>query len=132
MAQKSANDCESLFATPPIAVYKVYNVTQKNGSDALYFKNQYGECVTYYVSTDNKLMVKRAAGGEERTAATTPDSLIINDLNFTVEDDEIGTYHSTQPKITISIDASSENQPEQGVDERNMKLQTTISSRHYE
>jgi len=126
MASKSTSDCESIFDPPPLADNKVYNVTTQNGEEALYFKNQDGECVAYYVSSNDVLVVNRAG----HTVSTTPDDLVIDNLDFSVEGDEIGTYHDTQPKITVMMDVSSRKGKQ--AYEKEVKMQTTISSRHYE
>jgi prepilin-type N-terminal cleavage/methylation domain-containing protein len=126
VATISNYDCEDVFSPSATAVNKVFNITTVNGNDALYFKNQYGECVAYYLSSDGVMMISR--GGRE--AAATPSSLTISDLDFTVEDDGIGEVHSTQPKVTIKMDVVTDTVDE--MHKKEMKLQTTISSRYYE
>ena len=126
MATKSNDECESLYDDQPLAENKVYNVTTVNGEESLYFKNQKGECVAYYVSSSDVLMIKR----DEHTASTTPDGLVVENVEFNVEDDAIGTYHDTQPRATILMEVSSERE-RMGYDKQ-MRLQSTISSRYYE
>lgn len=126
MAQKSGDECEDLFTPPASAENKVYNVTEKNGEDALYFKNQYGECVAYYVSADDVLMIKR----EDDEASTTPAGLEVKDVEFTVEDIEIGEFLDTQPKVTVFMELGAGG--DHRLAGREMRLQTTISSRYYE
>ena len=124
-AQISEHECESLFASPPTADYKVYNETQLNGEEALYFKNQEGECVAYYVSPNNTLMIQR----ETDIASTTPDDLRVNNLEVDIEGVEIGTFHDIQPRATLLMEVSS--RKSRGAGQKEMKIQTTISSRNY-
>lgn len=126
MAQKNKSNCSSLLDSNPTPTYKVFNTAEVNGKEALYFENQYGECVVYYVNSDDVLMINRA--GDE--AAAMPSSLIINDLEFEVEDDEMGETHSLQPKISLVMDVSSDAAKHSS--RKQIKLQTTISSRYYE
>jgi prepilin-type N-terminal cleavage/methylation domain-containing protein len=126
MAQKNESNCSSLLSPEPTQKYKVYNTAEVNGKEALYFENQYGQCVVYYVNTNDVLMINR--GGKE--AAAMPESLVVNDLDFEVQDDEVGETHSLQPKVTVMMDVSSA-ETKQAYD-KEVKLQTTISSRYYE
>lgn len=126
MAKKNQSNCSSLLDSNPSPTYKVFNTAEVNGREALYFENQYGECVVYYVNSDDVLMINR--DGNE--AAAMPTSLIINELEFKVEDDEIGESHSVQPKLTLVMDVSSAE--DMKTYSKQVKLQTTISSRYYE
>ncbi len=125
-AKKNESNCSSLLSPQPVPEYKVYNTAEVNGEEALYFENQYGQCVAYYVDADDTLMIKRG----ENEAAAMPASLAIDNLEFEVEDDEIGETHSIQPKITLVMDVSLSGI--KAISSKEIKLQTTISSRYYE
>ncbi len=126
VATISNYDCEDIFSPSASAENKVFNKTEINGNDALYFKNQDGECTAYYLSDSGVMMVTRG----EDTASTTPNNLAINSLDFSIEDDGIGESHSVQPKATVNMNVTSDINDE--MHKKEMKLQTTISSRYYE
>ncbi len=126
VATISNDECEDIFSPSASAENKVFNETEINGNDALYFKNQYGECTAYYLSDSGVMMVTR----EEDTASTTPNNLAINSLEFSIKDDGIGEVHSMQPKVTVNMNVTSDTNDE--MHKKEMKLQTTISSRYYE
>jgi len=123
MAKISNNDCASEFGLPA-AVNKVYNLSSNVDGDILYFKNKDDICVAYYLEGDI-LKVRRG----DDVAPTTPAKIKVNQLEFTVADDLIGAYHSTQPSATMKMDVEVIGR------EVNMpvtRIQTTISSRYYE
>jgi Tfp pilus assembly protein PilW len=103
MAQKS--DCS-------IGSGNVYTIA----NNALYFKNQYGECVSY--SLDNN-RIKLDRNGNQ--AYITPEAVKISNLKFLVAS-------SVQPRVTIMADIAV---PAKSGVGQTIKIQTTISSRQY-
>ena len=103
-------------------LYKVYNTSASNSR--LDFRNQHGDCVTYYLS-DNAITVTRAG----TTAGITPDEIRVTNLTFNVADDLIGALHTVQPRVTMAMDVEAVGQI---LHQQKMRLQFTISSRFYE
>ncbi|OIO52875.1 MAG: hypothetical protein AUJ11_00160 [Parcubacteria group bacterium CG1_02_44_65] len=121
MAQASDAACE------PAAVYKVFNTTA--GSSALHFKNQDGQCLTYYLE-DNRLKLIVANGLEViADGFVTPGALEVSNLKFYLDDDLIGAFHSKQPYVTMVMDVKAIGL---AINEQKMKIQITVSSRYYE
>ncbi len=89
-----------------------------NGSE-LYLRNQYDECVKYYLEND-RFMIER----EGVSVPLSPDEIIIEDLKFTIEPREV----NNQAYVTINVLAKSVGQE---ADETEIRLQTTIASRFY-
>jgi len=121
MAQASDAACE------PTAVYKVFNTTA--GSSSLHFKNQDGQCLTYYLE-DNRLKLIVANGLEViADGFVTPGALEVSNLKFYLDDDLIGAFHSKQPYVTMVMDVKAIGL---AINEQKMKIQITVSSRYYE
>lgn len=117
MAQASNTECL------PEAVNKVFNAVD-NGAE-LYFKNEDGQCINYYLENGRlKIMVNGAIAD-----FVTPAKIEISNLKFSVIDDPIGAFHSVQPSVTMVMDIKALGQ---AMHEQKLKMQTTISSRHYE
>ena len=110
----------------PAGVNKVFNTAA--GSTELYFKNQYGDCVTYYLDS-NRLNINVATGISAGTYYITPAKIEASNLKFFVEDDLIGAFHSTQPYVTVVMDAKAVGL---AIHEQKIKIQMTVSSRYYE
>lgn len=123
-AVASNHDCEFLFGSPVDAVNRVYNTTSNGDGDILYFKNQNNICTAYYLE-NGAIMVMR--GGD--IAATTPAKIKISNLNFDVVDNLIGDPASVQPLTTMRMDIEAVGKE---MHKEAMKMQTTLSSRHYE
>lgn len=125
MAQISNTDCLSA------AVKKVFNVvTDVNFNDKLYFKNQYGACVVYYLDNNKRLKVTVANGlNVIADDFVTPDKIQVSNLRFFAVDDAIGAFHSTQPYVTMAMDI---NAAGLAINQQTMKIQITVSSRYYE
>ena len=66
---------------------------------------------------------------ETDIAPTTSTFINISNLDFTVVDDLIGSFHSIQPRVTMRLDVEAEGKE---LNKQEMKLQTTISGRYYE
>ncbi|MDO8593064.1 MAG: prepilin-type N-terminal cleavage/methylation domain-containing protein [bacterium] len=119
MAQISNTECLST------AVKKVFNITTDiNDNNKLYFKNQYGACVTYYLE-NNRLKVISGINSD----FVTPDKIQVSNLRFYAVDDLIGAFHSTQPYVTMAMDIKAAGL---ALHEQKMKIQITVSSRYYE
>ncbi len=123
MAQKGeANECEWIFSEE--AINKTYNVITENGHDALFFKNQYGNCVGYFFE-NNTVRVIRGA----HQAQVTPNSVNVTDLNFEVKDYEKGEFSSGQARVMLNLTMNTS----QGLHkDKEIIMQTAISSRVYE
>lgn len=91
---------------------QIYNVN----NDTLYLKNQYGQCVAYFLQNSR---LKIARDGTE--LYVTPDEVVIDYLHF---------YHKTtgQEAVTITIGIHT---PDTTVTGSNLTSETTISSRYY-
>ena len=120
MAQISNDDCL------PGAVYKVFNTA--GGDSELYFKNQYGLCVNYYLE-DGRLKIIQGSGPGASSGFITPASVEVSDLQFFVEDDLIGSFHSKQPYVALTMEIKAGGQ---GMHRQEMKIQMAVSSRYYE
>jgi len=123
MAGISDNQCL------PAAVNKVFNtVIDNNGNDQLYFKNQYGYCVVYYL---DGARLRSTAGTVNGVISDfiTPSKLEVRNLKFFVADDKIGAFHSQQPYVTIVMAVKAIGL---AINEQKMKIQITVSSRYYE
>lgn len=109
---------------------KIYNQTPGDLT-SIYFVNQDNECVTYTFDFSNKsIMVRRVVGGTNYgPVPLTPSGISINDLKFIIIDNSVGV-NNIQAKVIVSIEVEYKtNKPEQ---KQTMRIQTTISSRHYE
>lgn len=126
MAQISNEDCENLFAPPAAAIYKVFNTTDSDTK--IYFKNKDGRCLTYYLE-NSRLKIKSGIGGGALVNFVTPAKIAVSNLKFSVVDDLIGSFHSQQPRVTISMDVKAVGLV---LHKQEMKLQMTVSSRYYE
>jgi len=115
-----------------VPTYKVYNTSETGGADSgdeLYFENKKGECVAYYIENDggiNRLKIWR----DTEEFFITPDEIEIASLEFTVTDDEKDTFHSVQPRVTITMEV--EMAGGKAMHKQPMVMQTTISSRFYQ
>jgi len=119
-AQRSDGSCP---ANPPPATNNRYYATS-SAADALYFKNKYGQCVSYSLAA-GQLMVRR----DNLIATSTSDEIKVNRLEFYIRDNnQTAGSLSLQPRVTISLDA----EVADGADKQTIKMQTTISSRFYE
>ena len=118
MAQIGNQECGTA------AINKVFN-TANDGSE-IYFKNQNGDCVTYYL--ENK-RIKTMVGVNGVNDFVTPAKIEVNNLKFYVVDDLIGVSASLQPYVVMTINAKAVGQ---AINQQAMKIQMTVSSRYYE
>ncbi|MEI6596822.1 MAG: prepilin-type N-terminal cleavage/methylation domain-containing protein [bacterium] len=118
MAQISNQECGTA------AINKVFNTA--NGGSEIYFKNQNGDCVTYYL--ENK-RIKIMVGVNGVNDFVTPAKIEVNNLKFYVVDDLIGVSSSLQPYVVMAMDAKAVGQ---AINQQAMKIQTTVSSRYYD
>lgn len=86
------------------------------GNDKLYLKNQYGECVTYFLE-GNRFKIMRGSD----VAFVTSDETVIEYLNFSLKADD-------QPAVTITMGIQTLDTTATDV---TISMQTTISSRYY-
>lgn len=112
---------------------KVFAVTQSQNSDTLHFKNYYGECVSYYLSSDsngvNRFVVRRytppgATAGRDLIGYISPETINIDRLSFVARDNLPGK----QPMVTINVRAAAVGEENE---ESQIILQTSVSSRYY-
>lgn len=124
MAVVSDGACASKISSNPTPDKKIFNETTEAEDDILYFKNESGQCVVYYLQ-DGALMIAR---GDEIGSAIS-NRVIIKNLKFEILDEQIGAPHTLQPRVTMrmSIEAKGDELNKQA-----MELQTTVSSRLYE
>lgn len=125
MAEISNHGCEALF-TSATALYKVFNTA--DGNTKMYFKNQYGDCVAYYLD-NGRLKIMIDDGASVVDDFITPAKIEVSNLKFYVVDDLIGALHSVQPYITMTMNVRAVGL---AINEQKMKLQITVSSRYYE
>ncbi len=122
MAQKNAGVCLG------IPDDKIFNITSSAyNSDVLYFKNYYGECVSYYVAADGdntRFRVTRRSGSVTKSDWISPAKIKIDSLKFFIND----TDPTAQPMITVSLKA---NAIDSAQFKSEMTLQTSITSRYY-
>ncbi len=85
----------------------------------LYFLNQYQQCVRYFIE-NSRLKIER---GGTPAVFVTPESLKVEEMEF----DITGSVPLEQPLITIMTKISSNN-----LENVDMAIQTTLSTRHYE
>ena len=141
-AQKSNNFCESdpafqsAFTLPLSAddnpAKKIYNIDSASlaPDDIFYFKNKDNECVAYYLEDDVDGVARLKINRDGNNMFVTPNDIDLNNLSFSVIDDDVGAFHLIQPAITIRVDVSyvgSKNMHKQTT-----TLQTSITSRYYE
>ena len=119
MAQISNTDC---YAG---ATNKVFNTLDDD--QVLYFKNQDGACVFYYLY-DESIVIDMNFGENLMSEHITPARVKVSNLKFYVEDNPIGSSKSLQPYVTMVMDAKAVGQ---AIHEQKMKIQMTVSSRDY-
>lgn len=107
MAQKVTDECG-------VTGNGIYAVS----ADRLYFKNKDSKCVIYELASD-RLQITRGAD----LGFITPSIIKLSNLKFNVVDGA-----SVQSRVTISTDV----EISKGTHKQSMKIQTTVSSRHYE
>lgn len=149
IADGATAPCSTQGFADPLKVFNTENAAASVGGTAYFdstgtileFKNRLGQCVKYSV-VGGKLNIGRDLSnpfddgiGVETYVVTPTNSvsnpnagITVNSLNFYVVDDEVGAFHSVQPRVTMSIEVQSNNPkfPQTTL------LQTTISSRRYE
>jgi len=105
-------------------IYYVYEGITDEGMPFkdLQFKNQYGNCVNYFLEND-VLKVWRSDVGT--STAIMPDDLVIRNLDFIVND------HATTTKQRITMKMNIHNKG-YASSYKNMTFQTSISTRYYD
>jgi type II secretory pathway pseudopilin PulG len=105
--------------------YKVFNYDD----DTFYFRNRHGDCVYYYLDTvDHRLMIERNDGVNSVVLPITPAHIRVDSFAVTLDDDAIGAFPEIQPNVSFVMEVES---TLSGFKE-SMRLQTSITSRHYE
>lgn len=111
--------------------FKVYNTNSAFGSpdsgNSLFFENRNQQCVKVATTTQGALEITR---GIDPPFVVTPDDIEIKFISFYVVDDQAGDFHSLQPRVTFVIEAEIQNFKRTA--SKNVKMQTTVSSRYYE
>jgi len=112
--------------TEPATGRKVYNVyNDPTDGQVFYFKNKYGDCTYYYVdAATNRFMVNRAG----LALPITPDEILISDLEFYIDDNAIYENHDLQSKMSWRMHIEMDHY----IDQHELDIQTSISSRYYE
>jgi prepilin-type N-terminal cleavage/methylation domain-containing protein len=97
---------------------KIYKT---NDGEQLWFKNKYGQCVSYSLNS-NRLRITRDGGGSY--GYITPDEVKITNIKFII-DEGAGIQSKVTFKIGLEVIGKAINKQEMGI-------QTTVSSRYYE
>jgi prepilin-type N-terminal cleavage/methylation domain-containing protein len=122
MAQKTeSNVC------PEVPNGTIFKVNIQTTGDILYFKNYYGECVSYTLEKDGgnwRFFISRRNGLRTKSGFISPAKIRINDLHFILS----GSASTTQPMVTINLNASASGESQFQSD---MTLQTSVTSRYY-
>jgi len=112
--------------------YKIFNINGSalNGNE-IYFQNTDKDCVKYEV-VDN--VIKKTVSSSTAdviiySASTTPNNLIVDSLNFVINDNPVGAVSAKQAKVTFSIKIRPDNVD--ATSGHTNVLQTTVSSRYY-
>jgi len=121
MAQRNNGVCSGM----PDNV--IFQRTSGSPGDTLYFKNYYGECVTYSLAADGtnlRFKITRQTGAGTLSDFISPAKIKINNLHFIVN----SVASTTQPMVTINLNAIAlgESQFKSA-----MTIQTSIASRYY-
>ncbi|MBN2854228.1 type II secretion system protein [Patescibacteria group bacterium] len=117
MAIRSDGDCG-------VPLGDIFKLVQNSDGDILYFKNFYGECVSYSSEIDPLNGSKRfKISRDTNFGYISPKQINIDELNFVLASDP-----NLQDLITINIKAKALNAPNT---ESAMTLQTSLSSRYY-
>ena len=123
------NECDD-FVTED-SLNRIFNEGTMGTNNALYFMNKNNDCVYYYLDV-GRLKVRRIGLVEDNTYDATPDDINVSGLNFFSIDNLDGALPDDliQPKVTINLQAESVNG--KASEKKPLRVQTTISSRHYE
>lgn len=123
MAIRSDGDC----GVPEGKMF--YITTEYKASNVIYFKNFYGECVSYGIASDNDGLTGRFYISRDYSADfISPRQIDIKNLKFILNGGQLNVGPQKQDLITISIQAQSLGAPEADAD---MVIQTSLSSRYY-
>lgn len=101
---------------------KRFGTSTNEYGDILYLKNYHGECVAYYLASDNGVIHFYVDRGD-KSGYLSPQKIEVEDLRFSVHEEE-----GEQAYVTINLRAHSVG-GEAAMSE--MRVQTTISSRYY-
>ncbi len=118
------NDCEATL------INKVYYTDAANNT--LYLLNSNNKCVKYFLDNNNevtRLKVKRYTAGSPTVFDEdfiTPLRANVTGLKFDIIEDISG---NKQPRVTMVLDIEATGK---NINKNELKIQTTISARHYE
>ncbi len=123
MAQRNEGTCLNL------GYDQIFQTLHGSYGDNLYFKNYYGECVTYYLSPDGdnvRFRITRRTPGlpDKPSYFISPAKIRIDDLRFVIS----STASTSQPMVTMNLRA---NALDSAQFKSEMTLQTSITSRYY-
>ncbi len=122
MAQKNKGVCLGLGDD------QIFRTLSGPYGDNLYFKNYYGECVSYYLSPSAgnlRFMVTRTTPGVGTlNGFISPAKIRMDDLTFVIS----SNASTSQPMVTINLRANALDSAEF---KSEMTLQTSITSRYY-
>ena len=118
-----ASDSCDLILPPTLPTNRIFNYD----AGQLYFRNKEGDCVNYYLGSDDRIHIERVLGGSVLDLPITPENVRVIDFNVVIEDNLINQlFANQQAKATLSFLLESETE-----DYATMNLQTTIVSRTY-
>jgi hypothetical protein len=134
MSKEIRSAKRSDYACSAFGNFRVFNSIASSSWSAtgniFYFKDKNDNCV-YYFKSGNALMVHRKTPGNEYTASTTPNEIIVDSFDVHVYDNDITGFptYKKQPYVTISVKAHAVGHSQL---DSSIILQTTVSSRMYE
>jgi prepilin-type N-terminal cleavage/methylation domain-containing protein len=103
---------------------QIFSVDTNLYGSVLYFKNYYGECISYSLEADGenqRFQISRQSGVSTQIGFVSPSKIKIDSLHFIISS-------SSQPMVTINLEASALDSAQFTAD---MILQTSITSRYY-
>ncbi|NCB21008.1 MAG: hypothetical protein EOM88_03770 [Clostridia bacterium] len=121
MAQKNGGQC------PHISHSSIFGLASNELGDILYLRNYHDDCISYSLVNDNGVnrfsVSKSSLTGMAFTTWLSPRRVNISELHFTVHEKADG-----QAYVTINLSA---NYVGKEAGRSKMRVQTSISSRHY-
>ncbi|MBU0647245.1 hypothetical protein KKC67_00310 [Patescibacteria group bacterium] len=120
------------FEEDQLTENRIYNTesnaqNQNQNQNGLYFKNEEGDCVKYFIKDNNLVKIKEGLTDlipliSNKIIST---KIIISNLKFDIID---SPANNIQPRVTITLDVEYSGKK---MHKQQMKIQTTVSSRHY-
>ncbi|MEK7557885.1 MAG: hypothetical protein AAB530_01605 [Patescibacteria group bacterium] len=112
-------------------IYNTENNAQNQNQNGLYFKNEEGDCVKYFIENNNLVKIKEGSTDlipliSNKIIST---KIIISNLRFYIIDSPANPNGANiQPRVTIALDVEYSGKK---MHKQQIKIQTTVSSRYY-